>query len=90
MKYNIGDIVKYENNKKIYVVLATKYDTLNKDYLKKITIPLNIKNIELISENNLKPISGFDYVINELKDIQDNIYILEGNFLSVFETNIYS
>ena len=90
MKYSIGDIVKYENNKKIYVVLATKNDTLNKDYLKKITIPLNIKNIELISESNLKPISGFDYVINELKDIQDNIYILEGNFLSVFETNIYS
>lgn len=89
MKYNIGNLIKYQNDKNIYVVLAMKNQSLTKEFINSLRGQINIKNIHILAENNVEVNKGFDYVINKLKNVENDIYILEGEFIDVFEEDIW-
>ena len=89
MKYNIGNLIKYQNDKNIYVVLAMKNQSLTKEFINSLRGQINIKKIHILAENNVEVNKGFDYVINKLKNVENDIYILEGEFIDVFEEDIW-
>ncbi|EKT4550840.1 hypothetical protein JE945_002469 [Flavobacterium psychrophilum] len=67
MNFEIGQIVIFNNDlDKRYLVLATKIQNLNIDYLNSKTGIFNIMDIEKIANTNLSVAMGFNYKIGEI------------------------
>lgn len=88
MKYQIGNIVKMNNGKENYIILCTKNQVLDVNYLKQLKNKLQIKNIEKMAENILFPQKGFDYVVSEIKTIIQEDYVVGEQFINVFEEDL--
>ena len=84
MKYKIGNIVKIENENNAYVVLCSKIQSLNKDFLKE-NPKIRIKNVEKIAENNISTEKGFDYKISKIIDFREDLYILDEELINITE-----
>ena len=88
MKFEIAQIVIHNNNlENRHLVLATKEQDLNLDFLKSKKGIYYIKNIEKIATNNLTVINGFDYKIGRIIG-NGNGYSIVGKFIDVFENDI--
>lgn len=87
MKYIIGSLVSLKNDNKSYLVLSTKDQILNVDFLKNNT-SLNILNIDKIAQNILSTANGFDYTICEVESINNGIYKVKGEYINIFEEDL--
>lgn len=89
MKYNISEIVKYyKDSDNTYIILATKEQPLNIEYLKSIKGIIKIDRLEEFAKANIKVSNGFDYIIMTLRSIKDGSAIIDTDSINVFENDI--
>ena len=92
MKFNIGDRVKWLNSNNTlyrYIIISTREQDLNTDYLESKKGTFLIKNIEKLAKNNFSTPKGFDYVIcQESEYFENNDSILVKNFINVTEEEL--
>ncbi len=88
MNFEIGHNVKfYKDLTKQYVVLATRNQDLNTDFLNSKVEKFTIKNLEKLAESNLSVLVGFHYKIGEIIGYEDGLCII-GNFENAFEDDL--
>lgn len=88
MKYEIGQIVIFnKNTSKRYLVLATKEQNLDDNYLNSKIGSFNIKDIEKMAMNNLSVAMGFHYKIGEIIGNNDGDSVV-GKFENAFENDL--
>ena len=93
MELEIGTIVRRisdRNKLNRYIILATKKQKLDNEFLASKSGEFHINNFEKIAENKLEVTGGFDYLIC----LQDEYFTngksnLTGNFILVTEEEIF-
>lgn len=89
MKYNIGEIVKYfEDMNNTYIVIATKEQPLNIDFMKSTKANINIDRLEDYAYSTIRVSNGFDYLISKLLFFKDEIAEIGSDPINVFEEDI--
>ena len=91
MKFEIGDIVKYyidDNNS--YIVLATKEQSLNVDFINSKKGVYQIENINKLAKLSINVSKGFAYTISKIISFKDFKSVLSNELINVFENYIYS
>lgn len=90
MKYSIGNIVKYyKDSNDSYIILATKIQSLNSDFLEKSEGKYTISRIEEIAKHNLEVLPGTDYAISKIINFNNGIAFLDEKINYVFENDIF-
>jgi hypothetical protein len=92
MKYEIGQRIKLVNDDKSsnrYIILATKTQNLDSEFLNSKTRKFSIHNFEKIAENGIEVNGGFAYVIcREKEELRNGLCELTGDFISVMGGDI--
>jgi len=88
MKYEIGQVVIFkENLDNRYLVLATKTQNLNDEYLNLKNGNFKIKDINKIAKTNLSVTLGSHYKIGEIIGNENGNSII-GKLVSAFEDDL--
>lgn len=92
MKFKIGDRVKWEFNKYVndrYLILATREQDLNINFLKSLEGKIKIHKIKKLAEIEIKVKKDYDYKICKEDELfKNNCSVLIGNIQNVNENNL--
>ncbi|RZK09761.1 MAG: hypothetical protein EOO46_12855 [Flavobacterium sp.] len=90
MKFFIGDIVKYPKFPGLaFIVIASKEQPLNLDFLKSSSGKFNIEKIEKMATVGVNVRIGFDYRLQKISTFKESNVVTEDKYYDVFESDIY-